>query len=434
MRLEIHMHHIEKLPDVLKINTGCFVIFKQRNPCLRFVMKRKMELFCLRVEPNRQWAQLTKVSSARGVPRKDIRSRIVQRICQRQNVTSVISLVMWVLTARVVALRWTMLMIVNPRVLLLRFLPRVNPSTKGKGKGQGKGSKGSGKKGKMYAVCDEHGSWWYTEDFGEHVEGSDVPAAEAEGANEESPPLILNGLLPSQLHVLLGGGELSFDHAAPCDENMFDLSPIRVDMSVGDDMLFDFAFEGDTWLIEAEYDSDWLAVVQPMCGSCCASCDVVDGAWTEGFIRLDSTWCPPFVPGEEPATHTANGTVEEDVMSKSRLESEMVVPHDVDFAIFNLIHGDETCLTDGTSSDTCSVLLQSLNRGGDGYWLVDPGASVCVVTPNELKRFKHSPLGVWIGQCRQQTVLTFWLTALLSSCCKSRFVTLKENLWMVFFL
>ena len=62
--------------------------------------------------------------------------------------------------------------------------------------------------------------------------------------------------------------------ASPCDENMFDLSPIRVDMSVGDDMLFDFAFEGDTWLIEAEYDSDWLAVVQPMCGSCCASCDV----------------------------------------------------------------------------------------------------------------------------------------------------------------
>ena len=100
------------------------------------------------------------------------------------------------------------------------------------------------------------------------------------------------------------------------------------------------------------------------------------------------------MPGEEPATHTANGTVEEDVMSKSRLESEVVVPHDVDFAIFNLSHGDETCLTDGTSSDTCSVLLQTLNRGGDGYWLVDSGASVCVVTPNELKRFKHTPLEV----------------------------------------
>ena len=86
------------------------------------------------------------------------------------------------------------------------------------------------------------------------------------------------------------------------------------------------------------------------------------------------------MPGEEPATHTANGTVEEDVMSKSRLESEMVVPHDVDVAIFNLII-DEACITDGTS-DTCSVLLQSLNRGGGGSWLVDSGASVCVVTPN----------------------------------------------------
>ena len=127
------------------------------------------------------------------------------------------------------------------------FSSKSGPSTKAKGKGKGKGSKGSGKKGKMYAVCDEHGSWWYIEDFGEHVEGSDVPAAqEAEGANEESPPLILNGLLPSQLHVLLGGGELSFDHASPCDENMFDLSPIRVDMSVADDIVGWGRVEGRT--------------------------------------------------------------------------------------------------------------------------------------------------------------------------------------------
>ena len=75
------------------------------------------------------------------------------------------------------------------------------------------------------------------------------------------------------------------------------------------------------------------------------------------------------MPGEELATHTANGTVEEDVMSKSRLEPEMVVPHDGDVAIFNLIP-DEACISDGTS-DTCSVLLQSLNRGGEGYWLLD---------------------------------------------------------------
>ena len=96
-------------------------------------------------------------------------------------------------------------------------------------------------------------------------EGSDAPAAqEAEDANEESSPLILNGLFPSQLHVLLCGGELSCDHAQPCDEIMFDFSPKRVDMSVDDGMLFDFAFEGDAWLIEAEYDSDWLGVAQPL--------------------------------------------------------------------------------------------------------------------------------------------------------------------------
>ena len=54
------------------------------------------------------------------------------------------------------------------------------------------------------------------------------------------------------------------------------------------------------------------------------------------------------------------------------------MPHDADFAIFNL-SPDEACLSDGTS-DTCSVLLQSLNRGGDGYWLVRSEASVCCHT------------------------------------------------------
>lgn len=165
-------------------------------------------------------------------------------------------------------------------------------SSKGKGKGKGKKGKGSGKKGKMYAVCDEFGSWWYTEDVDEHVEGSDVPETQgAEGAHEESSPLILNGLMPSQLHVMLGGGEPSFDHALPCDDTMFDLSPIRIDMSDGDDMC-DIAFEGDSWLIETEYDSDWHAMVQLMCHKEGVSCDDFDETLAEGFIRLDSTWWP----------------------------------------------------------------------------------------------------------------------------------------------
>lgn len=97
---------------------------------------------------------------------------------------------------------------------------------------------------------------------------------------------------------------------------------------------------------------------------------------------------------EEPATHTANVTVEEDVMSKPELVCEMAVSHDADDAIFNLnrdlrLDSDDTNMS---LSDTCLVLLQSLSRGADGYWLVDSGASVCVVTPHELKRFKHTPV------------------------------------------
>ena len=58
-----------------------------------------------------------------------------------------------------------------------------------------------------------------------------------------------------------------------------------------DDMLFDFAFEGDTWLIEAEYDSDWLAVVQLMCELCDAHVMMM---MVHGLKGL-SDWTPPGV-------------------------------------------------------------------------------------------------------------------------------------------
>ena len=45
-------------------------------------------------------------------------------------------------------------------------------------------------------------------------------------------------------------------------------------------------------------------------------------------------------------------------------------------------------------SDTCLVLLQSLNRGADGYWLFDSRALARVVITNELKRSNTHPLGV----------------------------------------
>ena len=59
----------------------------------------------------------------------------------------------------------------------------------------GRGSKGSskGKKGKMFAVLDEDGSWWYTECAAEE-ESADAPQDGAE--DENSGVLVLNCVLP----------------------------------------------------------------------------------------------------------------------------------------------------------------------------------------------------------------------------------------------
>ena len=82
---------------------------------------------------------------------------------------------------------------------------KVAPTSDGKPTYQGKGSKGTspgkgpsnsnqkpkgkggskGKKGKMFAVCDDSGTWWYTEategeSFEETAEESAEPAAPAE--------------------------------------------------------------------------------------------------------------------------------------------------------------------------------------------------------------------------------------------------------------
>lgn len=62
-----------------------------------------------------------------------------------------------------------------------------------------------------------------------------------------------------------------------------DRSEESANQEVDDDMLFEVAFEGDSWLIEAEYDSDWPAMVQSMCQEKSVPSDDADGALAEGY-------------------------------------------------------------------------------------------------------------------------------------------------------
>ena len=92
-------------------------------------------------------------------------------------------------------------------------------TSKGSGKGPEKGgssakrSKGSGKgkKGKMFEILDDDGTWWYSDATG----GDEtVPDAPQDGANDEASPgvLVLNSILPQNPAVVhVGMAHLSID-------------------------------------------------------------------------------------------------------------------------------------------------------------------------------------------------------------------------------
>ena len=75
--------------------------------------------------------------------------------------------------------------------------PKENGKNSQKGGSSGKGSKGSGKgkKGKMFAVLDDEGNWWYTDATGGDEAAPDAPQ---DGANDDTAQgvLVLNCVLP----------------------------------------------------------------------------------------------------------------------------------------------------------------------------------------------------------------------------------------------
>ena len=79
--------------------------------------------------------------------------------------------------------------------------------TKGQPKGSGSGSNGKGKgskgkKGKMFAVVDDDGTWWYSDAAEGEILNSDAQKAEDENGNG-GDVLVLSGLLPNMSGVFM---------------------------------------------------------------------------------------------------------------------------------------------------------------------------------------------------------------------------------------
>eukprot|EP00435_Cladocopium_sp_Y103_P073896 s178_g45.t1 len=111
------------------------------------------------------------------------------------------------------------------------------PVTKGSGKSKGKGnSKGGGKKGKMFAICDDAGNWWYSEcGDATEPEGSGQQVAAAPHEENEQSVLVLSSLIPSFVP----------------DVTPKDMGPMpKLDVCAHPDR---------TWEIEELYDSNWNA-------------------------------------------------------------------------------------------------------------------------------------------------------------------------------
>ena len=272
---------------------------------------------------------------------------------------------------------------------MVRILKRVDSS--------GKGSKGSGKgkKGKMFAVLDDEGTWWYSDATG----GDEaVPDASQDDANDDAAQavLVLSCVLPQNSSVvdvgmpcLLNccssdvsleadeenhavvtcdsGSDVSSEETneekphfidvvdmAHDDENIVDMSPIRegcTEIESVYDMNWVEACQGDSWLVETigcveTCEGDSLLVDCERDASC-------QGCW--GSIPAEECFSTP-VAGE------VNGISGGDVVQKGH----------VDFPSSSLMGGD--C----TSKDLmpCSMLLNSVGLPASDLWLLDSGASV----------------------------------------------------------
>eukprot|EP00435_Cladocopium_sp_Y103_P013009 s4870_g3.t1 len=114
------------------------------------------------------------------------------------------------------------------------------PVTKGSGKSKGKGnSKGGGKKGKMFAVCDDSGVGWYSECEAATAEPAEGPTQENADSSHEasaSAVLVLSSLLPSS--------------GVTKQEFVKNVSPTRASKDI------------PTWDSEALYELDWSKVGQ----------------------------------------------------------------------------------------------------------------------------------------------------------------------------
>ena len=279
--------------------------------------------------------------------------------------------------------------------------------TKGQPKGSGSGSKGKGKgskgkKGKMFAVVDDDGTWWYSDAAEEENLGSDAQKAEDENGNG-ADVLVLSGLLPNMsgvfmehVHDLQHGETEWFDlESMDCLLLSPDASIVEADDEFG---LPDASEEADDENmspirdLQAVYDSDWCVKesVDLTCqgqGSHCASrgcgCAVGDSLDSWGVLIGDDF--------EKDFKDTPSNSYEH------CCRHACLDMHGVDDDGSLGFHYDGDCIV----SSPCdhSVVLSSPVEScpRSGRWLLDSGASVSVVSPKVLEGMVHGDLKKFDG-------------------------------------
>ena len=261
----------------------------------------------------------------------------------------------------------------------------VAPSTSKKGvKGSGKGTgKSGGKKGKMFAMVDDSGTWWYSEGWCDDQPVTEEASAEPDGQQKQDV-LVLSSLVSCPEMPCL-----------PCDPCMFDMSledddGLYVeDHSEGFDLCLNRALIccclNSNFHDMHDFCDMWLD-----CGdlgawtfeACC--CDLNLLAWTFGTCRYDLN---TFV-------HVGVDSVCELDPIDEKNETNTPSTHGVLKARESMT---ECCETEGHMvSKPCEMMLNGIGPG-ESFWLLDSGASMSVVSRDVFKQFQHSEIQNNVG-------------------------------------
>ena len=245
------------------------------------------------------------------------------------------------------------------------------PSASKKGvKGSGKGTgKSGGKKGKMFAMVDDSGTWWYSEGWYDDQPVAEEASAELDGQQKQDV-LVLSALVscpdvpclpcePCVFDMSLEDGDGLYveDHSEEFDLCLnSDLTCCCLNSNFHD--MHDF---GDMWLDRDDLDAGNLE-------ACCCDLKPFVHVGIDSGFELD-----PIDEKNEPNTHGTHGvlTARESMTECFETEGHVV-------------------------SKPCEMMLNGIGPG-ESFWLLDSGASMSVVSRDVLKQFQHSEIQNNVG-------------------------------------